>query len=158
MYNDLAKEVPNWDTINNSPQFAAWLDQIDPISHKARREFLNIAHNSNLTGQVVDIFRSFLSTLAPSNPVGNGAAVGNGTGGNSVVSPQQFDLLQLAAPGRAKTGQTTVPPEKPIFNAADIPKFYQDKTQGKYAGREAEADAIERAMIEAGKDGRIIRR
>ena len=159
MYDDLAREVPNWDQINTSPQFAQWLDTIDPVSHKRRRDFLDIAHNSNLTGQVVDIFRSFLSTLAPNGPAGNGAAPGNGAGGYApAASTQQFDLLQLAAPGRAKTGQTTVPPEKPFFNAADIPKFYQDKTQGKYAGREAEADAIERALIEAGRENRIIRR
>ena len=166
MYDDLAREVPNWDVINNSPQFGVWLDQIDPISHRPRRNFLDAAHNSNQTGQVVDIFRSFLSDVAARNPMGNGPANGGGQqpgngAGNSrelAASTPQVDLMQFAAPGRAKTGQTTVPPEKPIFNAADIPKFYQDKTQGRYAGREAEADAIERAMIEAGKEGRIIRR
>lgn len=159
MYDDLAREVPNWDQINNSPQFAQWLDQIDPISRKQRREFLNIAHNSNLTGQVVDIFRSFLSTLAPSNPAGNGSVPGNGAGGyTSVASTPQLDLLALAAPGRAKTGQTSVPPEKPIFNATDVSQFYRDKTAGRYAGRDAEADAIERALIEAGRENRIIRR
>jgi hypothetical protein len=162
MYDDLAREVPNWDQINNSPQFAQWLDQIDPISRKQRREFLNIAHNSNLTGQVVDIFRSFLSTLAPSNPAGNGSVPGNGAGGysqsGSVASTPQLDLLALAAPGRAKTGQTSVPPEKPIFNATDVSQFYRDKTAGRYAGRDAEADAIERALIEAGRENRIIRR
>ena len=160
MYEDIAREVPNWDQINNSPQFAAWLDQIDPISHQARRSFLNAAHNNNLTGQVVDIFRGFLSDVASRSPA-NGAGQVPGNGAFTQVSnapTPQFDLAQFAAPGRAKTGQTTVPPEKPFFNAADIPKFYQDKTQGKYAGREAEADAIERAMIEAGREGRIIRR
>ena len=158
MYDDLAREVPNWDQVNNSPQFAYWLDQIDPISHRARRDFLNAAHNGNQTGQVVDIFRSFLSTLAPNGPANSAANPGNGAGGYTPASTPQFDLMQYAAPGRAKTGQTEVPPEKPIFSAADIPKFYQDKTQGKYAGREAEADAIERALIQAGKEGRIIRR
>jgi hypothetical protein len=158
MYDDLAKEVPNWDVINNSPQFAHWLDQIDPISRQARRSFLNAAHNSNQTGQVVDIFRGFLATQAP-----YASANGQGQPSGNVVtqqsnSPPPVDLSQFAAPGRAKSGQTSVPPEKPIFNAADIPQFYRDKTAGKYAGREAEADAIERALFEAGRDGRIIRR
>ena len=162
MYDDLAREVPNCDQINVSPQFAQWLDQIDPISHKPRREFLTTAHNSNLTGQVVDIFRSFLSTQAPRSPAGNGANPGNGASGYSQSQPAastpQFDLKSLAAPGRAKTGQTEVPPEKPIFNATDVSSFYRDKTAGRYAGREAEADALERSMIEAGREGRIIRR
>ena len=77
MYEDLAREVPNWDAINNSAQFAQWLDQIDPISHQARRNFLNSAHNSNQTGQVVDIFRSFLSDVAARNPSGYGPANGS---------------------------------------------------------------------------------
>ena len=161
MYDDLAREVPNWDAINNSPHFAQWLDQVDPISHKPRRNFLNEAHNGNQTGQVVDIFRSFLSTLAPNGPAnGQGQAPGNGAGYSReyAASTPQLDLMQYAAPGRAKTGQTTVPPEKPIFNATDISQFYRDKTSGKYAGREVEADAIERALIEAGRENRVIRR
>lgn len=68
MYDDLARELPNWDAINNSPQFGSWLDQIDPISHKPRRAFLNEAHNSNATGQVLDIFKTFLSAYGAANP------------------------------------------------------------------------------------------
>ena len=161
MYDDLAREVPNWDAINNSPQFAGWLDQIDPISHQARRSFLNAAHNSNQTGQVVDIFRSFLSTLAPNGPAnGQGQAPGNGAGYSReyAASTPQLDLMQYAAPGRAKTGQTTVPPEKPIFSATDIQQFYRDKTAGKYAGHEDEMARIEAQLFEAGREGRVIRR
>lgn len=158
MYDDLAKEVPNWDAINNSPQFGHWLDQIDPISRQTRRSFLNAAHNSNLTGQVVDIFKGFLSDVAARSPAnGGGQQPGNGVGysQSNGASPPQVDLMQFAAPGRAKTGQTQVPPEKPIFTRADITQFYRDKTAGKYAGREAEANQIERALFEAGNEGRI---
>jgi hypothetical protein len=160
MYEDLAKEVPNWDAINNSPQFGAWLDQIDPISRQTRRSFLNAAHNSNLTGQVVDIFRGFLSDVAVRQPAnGAGQQPGNGavTHMGNPTTPQ-VDLMQFAAPGRAKTGQTNVPPEKPIFNATDVTQFYRDRTAGRYAGREAEAAAIEAALFAAGNEGRIIRR
>lgn len=161
MYDDLAKEIPNWDQINNSPQFGAWLDQIDPISRQTRRSFLNSAHNSNLTGQVVDIFKGFLADVAARSPAntqaflpGNGAGYSQSNSGNG-GSPPQVDLMQFAAPGRAKTGQTTVPPEKPIYSRADITQFYRDKTAGKYAGREAEAAALEAALFQAGNEGRI---
>ena len=63
--------------------------------------------------------------------------------------------MQFAAPGRAKTGQTQVPPDKGIVTRAEIKQFYTDKTQGKYAGREAEAAAIESQIFEAGNEGRI---
>ena len=151
MYDDLARQVPNWDAINNSPQFAQWLDQVDPISHQPRRNFLNAAHNSNQTGQVVDIFNSFLGAHGAANPQGNGA--GNGAG--SPAPSPQLDLMQYAAPGRAKSGQTQVPPDKGIVTRAEIKQFYTDKTQGKYAGREAEAAAIERQIFDAGNEGRI---
>jgi hypothetical protein len=156
MYDDLARAVPQWSAINDSPQFGQWLDQIDPISHRTRREFLNGAHNSNQAGQVIDIFNTFLQAVgaAPSQP--NGA--GNGAGysqGNPPPSPQQFDLMALAAPGRAKSGQTQAPPDKGIVYRSEIKQFYTDKTQGKYAGREDEAAAIERQIFDAGNEGRI---
>ena len=159
MYDELARQIPNWDAINNSPQFAQWLDQIDPISHKTRREFLNVAHNANATGQVVDIFNTFLGAQGYSQ--GNGAANGNGQpsgngAGNPTPSPQQFDLLQLAAPGKAKAGQTQTAPEKGFVKRSEIKQFYTEKTQGRWAGREAEAAAIERQIFDAGNEGRII--
>jgi hypothetical protein len=152
MYDDLARQIPNWDAINNSPQFAQWLDQVDPISHRTRREFLNVAHNNNATGQVVDIFNAFLGANGAAN--GSGTTSGNGAG-NPASPPQQFDLRQFAAPGRAKGGDTQAPPDKGIVTRAEIKQFYTDKTQGKYAGREQEAALIERQIFEAGNEGRI---
>jgi hypothetical protein len=163
MYDDLSRTIPNWDAINNSPQFAAWLDQVDPISHQPRRNFLNAAHNSNSAGQVIDIFQSFLSAIGQGSPSGAGQPYPQGNGvagngaGNPAPSPQQFDLMQLAAPGRAKTGQTQVPPEKQMIRTSEIKQFYAEKTQGKWAGREAEAAAIERQIFDAGNENRIIR-
>jgi hypothetical protein len=160
MYDDLARAVPQWNAINDSPQFGQWLDQIDPISHRSRREFLNGAHNANQAGQVIDIFNTFLQSVGAGTGAGSGAGngAGNGAGysqGNPQPSPQQFDLMQLAAPGRAKSGQTQAPQEKGIIMREEIKQFYTEKTQGKWAGREAEAAAIERQIFDAGNEGRI---
>ena len=153
MYEDLAHDVPNWEAINNSQQFATWLDQPDPISGAMRRNLLNMAHNSNLAGRVIAIFRGFLNDMGYSQS--NGAAPANGAGNGA--APQRVDLAAYAAPGKMKPGGTEVPGEKPIFNAVDIPAFYRDKTAGKYAGREAEMNALEAALFEAGREGRIRR-
>jgi hypothetical protein len=154
MYDDLARSVPNWNAINDSPQFGQWLDQIDPISHRTRREFLNGAHNSNQAGQVIDIFNSFLQAVGAAPGQSNGS--GNGAGNPNPPPPQQqFDLMALAAPGRAKSGQTQAPPDKGIVTRDEIKQFYTEKTQGKWAGREAEAAAIERQIFDAGNEGRI---
>jgi hypothetical protein len=156
MYDDIARAIPQWDAINNSPQFAQWLDQVDPISHRTRRTFLDAAHNSNTTGQVLDIFNSFLGSVGAANGAGQ---PGNGAGysqGNPPPTPQ-LDLMQLAAPGRAKTGQTQVPPDKQMILASEIKQFYAEKTLGKWAGREAEAAAIEQQIFTAGREDRIIK-
>lgn len=157
MYEDIARSIPNWDAINNSPQFAQWLDQVDPISHRTRREFLNGAHNANATGQVIDIFNSFLGAYGGAGS-GAGSGAGNGAGnpqGNPPPPTPQFDLMQLAAPGKAKSGQTQVPPEKGFVTRAEIKQFYTDVSQGKYAGRDTEKSAIERQIFDAGNEGRI---
>jgi hypothetical protein len=156
MYDDLARTIPQWDAINNSPQFASWLDQVDPISHRTRREFLNGAHNSNSTGQVIDIFNAFLNTYGGAGAASGAGQSGNGAAGNG-VSPQQFDLRQLAAPGRAKGGDTQAPPEKQPVYTSEIRQFYAEKLRGKYAGREAEATAIERQIAEASRENRVIK-
>lgn len=158
MYDELAKEVPNWEAINGSAEFGHWLDQPDPLTGQIRRNILAYSHRNNMTTNVVAAFKGFLTDQASLGPVGNGAVPGNGAGGSpTIASTPQTDLRQFAAPGRAKAGQTQVPPEKPIFSTADINQFYRDKTAGKFAGREAEADAYERALYEAGREGRIRR-
>jgi hypothetical protein len=158
MYEGLAKEVPDWENINNSPEFGRWLDQPDPMTGQIRRNILAYSHRNNMTSNVVAAFKGFLSDQAPSSPAPNGAVPGNGADGNTpVASTPQTDLKKFAAPGRAKTGQAQVSPEKPIFSTADITQFYRDKTAGKFAGREAEADALERSLYEAGREGRIRR-
>ena len=67
MYEDLARAVPQWAQINNSPAFAQWLDQVDPISRQPRRNFLNKAYNQNNTGQVIDVFNNFISAYGDGN-------------------------------------------------------------------------------------------
>lgn len=158
MYEDLAKEVPNWEAINGSVEFGQWLDQPDPLTGQIRRSILNYSHGRNMTGSVIAAFKGFLSDQASFGPANGGTVPGNGADiHRGVASTPQTDLRAYAAPGRAKTGQTQVPPEKPIFSTADITQFYREKTAGKYAGREAEADAFERQLYEAGREGRIRR-
>ena len=145
---DLAREVPNWDQVNNSPQFAYWLDQIDPISHRARRDFLNSAHNGNQTCQVVDIFRSFLSTLAPNGPANSAANPGNGAGGYTPAStPQIPDPDAICSTGKSEDRAN----EKSPSRRADLQRGghtqilpRQDARQVCWAWKLKEADAIER--------------
>jgi hypothetical protein len=48
-----------------------------------------------------------------------------------------------------------LPPEKPVYTAAWIARFTADRIAGKYRGREADAEAIERDIWQAQHEGRI---
>ena len=151
MYDDIRRELPNFEEINNSQEFSDWLDQPDPVSGTIRRPLLMMAHQRNMGSRVLAIFKSFLRDwgysqsqpplqLPPPAP----------------MPPQNgLDLAQYAAPGRAKPGASQVPQEKPIFDASDISQLYRDKIAGKYAGRDEEFSQIERALILAANEGRL---
>jgi hypothetical protein len=143
MYQDLGKAVPNWEQINTMPEWHAWLRSPDPMTGLVRQNILTSAHQNSQTAQVVGVFERFMAehnmrSYAPAEP-----------------SSSQVDLMSLAAPGRAKEGQSSVPQTKPSYTGADIKQFFTDKTFGRYAGREAEAEAIETDILLAGKEGRI---
>ncbi len=145
----LDAQLPNWRDINKHPTFIAWLGLPDPMSGDTRMNLLKAADGRNDGPRMLAIFHGFLRDEAPEllNQPEN-------KGGQTVP---QIPLSSLAAPGKAKTAAQSAPTEKPSYTSAQISQFYADKRHGKYRGKEAEADAIERSMVEAGNEGRIIR-
>ena len=133
----LDREMPNWQQINSSPEFVRWLQVPDALSGVRRYDMLDEAFRTQQVGRVLAFFRSFMSEYSAPQP------------------QAQIDLMSLAAPGRAKAGQTTVTNTKPTYSVADIKQFYHDKTFGKYAGRETDMQAIENDIFAAQRDGRI---
>lgn len=154
MYDILKQEVPNWTQINDSPDFVRWLSMPEPLSGQIRHNMLIEAFNGQQTKRVVEFFKHYLADQAPAGLQGYGQQPGNYPTINSGGTPQ-VDLVSLAAPGRAKTGQSQVTPERPIVERAEISQFYRDKAMGRYAGREAETARIEQEIFAASREGRI---
>lgn len=152
MYDTLGKEVPDWNQINNSPEFVRWLGMPDPLSGQIRHNMLIEAFNGQQTNRVIEFFRRYVADQAPSGLQSQGLQPGPTI--NSGSAPQ-VDLMALAAPGRAKPGQTQVTPEKPIINRAEISTFYRDKAMGRFAGRDDEVSRIEQEIFAASREGRI---
>lgn len=153
MYNDLSQKIPNWEKINDMPEWHAWLKNPDPMTGQIRQTILTGAHQNNQTNQVVAVFERFMAEngiQTPSLP----PPANNGYVAPAPVTPQ-VNLMALAAPGRAKEGQSSVPQTKPIYSGADIKQFYNDKTFGRYAGREDEANRIEQDILLAARENRI---
>lgn len=156
VFGTLSEHVPNWKEINHAPEFHGWLAQLDPFSGRQRKDMLTEAFDRHESGRVLAFFQSFLTEATgtpptPSSP-GNSAPPlapnGNGSGNRPT-------LEDFAAPGRARSAPQNLPPDKPIYTSAWIAKFMADKRTGKYRGREADADAIERDIYQAQHEGRI---
>lgn len=149
MLSSLDEKVPNWREINKDDNFLNWLQLPDLYSGAIRHELLKEAFERNNTPRVQAFFTGFLAEEAALDPA-------SGETGRTEAPANKVSLENLAAPGRAKSAAATnAPAEKPIFTRAQIAKFYADATAGKYKGREADRDRLERQIFEAERDGRI---
>lgn len=131
---ELAKAVPDYETINVDPAFIGWLSEADPISGLQRQTFLNAA------------FEQF-------DPVRT-AAVFNGWKqiAGKVQQPKQQaaqELERQVAPG---TSRAATPAQQTngdrVWSMREIEQFYTDVSKGKYAREEA-------ARIEAEIDAAV---
>lgn len=150
MEQHLDTSVANWRELNYNPDFLAWLALPDSYSGAIRHELLKEAWDRRDASRVANFFKGFLSEEAVVAPVGS-EPDRTGSPGSKVP------LESLAAPGRAKTAASgnTTPAEKPTFTRAQIAAFYADAASGKFRGREADKERLERQIFEAQRDGRI---
>jgi hypothetical protein len=147
----LTDALPNWREVNTNPDFLSWLKLPDTYSGAIRHGLLKAAYERNDAPRVLAFFRGFLAEEAAVNPANRGPDIPNG----ATVRPK-VSLDEYAAPGRAKTAAaSSAPAEKPYFTRAEISKFYADSAAGRYRGKEAEKDRIEKQIFAAEREGRI---
>ena len=150
MENTMNDQLPDWKEVNVNPEFLNWLKLPDAYSGAIRHELLKAAYERNDAPRVLAFFKGFLAEEAATNPAGRGPDLPDG----ATVQPK-ISLETLAAPGRAKTAAASAPAEKPSFTRAMISKFYADSAAGRYRGKEAEKERIERQIFDAEREGRI---
>lgn len=149
-YEALTKRVPDWRTVNENAQFHDWLLSDDPLSGLQRQTLLTDAHNNLDLARVVNIFEMGKQALGLSNAPATAAAP-------SVKPSNVSKLEKQIAPGRASAA--TTPPQqvnKRQWTRAEITKFYADKMQGRFKGREAEARSMEQDIFDAQREGRVV--
>ena len=156
-YNGLDTAVTNWEEINASPEFLAWLQQVDPYAGAQRGAMLAAAYQSYDLPRVVAFFTGFTkehAAVAPTGQQQTPAPAGQPQPGTPTVS-----LASLAAPGTGVGGPANAgAPNEPgqrVYTRAEIAAFYADVQKGGYRGRDAERQAIEKDIFVAGKTGRI---
>ena len=144
----LSQHVPDWAEVNDNPQFHDWLLTPDDMTGITRQTYLVDAQKSLDLQRVVSIFTAWKREAGvPSAST------------NVVVPIRNTAMSQLekqVAPGRANAA-TAAPQAKAekMYARVDITKFYDDKRNGKYKGREAEAMSIEKDIFKAQSEGRI---
>lgn len=132
----LAKEVPDWDAINASDEFLAWLSEADPVYGVPRQAALKLAQDNQDVGRVARIFNTFKEGRVPP------------------VAPKHDSLSKQAAP-RAAASAPPQGPDTSIITQAEVQAFYKDVAQGRYRGNEARQQQLESAINAAMAEGRI---
>ncbi len=109
-YVNLAKAVPDWETLNTDPEFLAWLSEVDPIFGVPRQAGLLQAHREADADRAARVFLKFKESR-PKPPTPDALAAPRG-----VASPPP------AAPGPVPKKITT----------AYINEFYLNDARGRY--------------------------
>lgn len=142
-WNQLQTTVPNWQEINNHPDFHTWLLEVDPLIGGTRQALLEQAHRNYDWQRVAHFFTTWLQSrnASPQQPRNEA---------------QPSELEQQVAPGRTKSvAPTNSDSDKPQYSRNDIAKFFDDVRSGRFQGRESERNRIERDIFAAQREGRI---
>lgn len=138
----LQHHVPNWREVNNNPLFHKWLLEYDPLTGVKRQNILEDAQRRYDLPRVVAFFNTWIGM--------------NGNGNNANSSSSKLD--SQIAPGRSRGAgnSANTSQQNRTYTPRDIEMFFNDVRMGKYKGKEAERDRIERDIFAAQKDGRIV--
>jgi len=147
-----------WEAVNQSPDFQAWLDAVDPYSGAKRGAMLVQAYESHNVPRVAAFFTGFMKEHAAVAPTGQQQAPtpqGTPPAGTPAVS-----LASLAAPGTgiggpANAGAPNESGQQRVYTLAEISAFYRDSQRGVYKNREPERQALEKDIFLAQKSGRV---
>lgn len=127
----LTQIVPEWQTLNNDPQFLAWLDQVDPLLGGVRRDRFNQHIQAGDAPRAAAFFRAYLHQGQPHQ-------------GADPPPPPPPD--PETTPGNPDSG-------KPIYLVSQVKRLYQDMALNKYPPEEKER--LDRELMAAQSEGRI---
>lgn len=144
----LDQALPEWRAWNADARWLRWLEQEEPASGLVRQVILDHAGKQRDVGRIVKLFRLWHESLGETPPRDED----KGKGKAATPDPKK-GLEELIAPGGGRGGEA--PQGKPTYTTKDIREFYQRKSRGDFAGKEAEATAMEQDILLASREGRI---
>ncbi len=147
----LDKSVEGWRQQNSDPLFLEWLAQLDPFSGVERGKLLAQAYERFDAPRVAAFFKGYRNEHAVVTPPAAAAA----------PAPQdasQRKLEDFVAPGQPKGGGSTGAQNgagKRIWTEAEIKRFYDDCTAGKFKTNPDRRKQIEQDIVNAAREGRV---
>ena len=141
---DLQTTVPDWQDINADKGFQSWLLEVDPLTGIARQTYLDDAQRQLDARRVANFFTAWKGT--------SGVPEARTERETQAAS----ELERQVAPGKGRSGGNKPQGEARTYSSEDIKKFFADVQRGKYRGKEAERDRIERDIFAAQREGRIV--
>lgn len=134
---ELAEIVPDWEVINDSSEFVAWLG-------KYQLQALNAAYAAYDLQGTAKFFLDFKRLTAP--PVDTAPAP-------AAAAPVVDKLAHLTSPAKSKAAPPKLDTNGKIWSGADVAKLYRDHADKKLTT--AEFNKLEADLFAAQRTGRI---
>jgi hypothetical protein len=146
----LDREIAGWRQQNNDPAFLDWLEQPDPYSGMARGALLRQAYEGFDAPRIIAFFKGYRNEHAVVTPPTPAAAP-------ATPEASQRKLDDFVAPGTPKSGTTGAQDGagKRIWTQAEIKRFYDDCTAGKYRNNLERRKQTEEDIVAAAREGRV---
>jgi hypothetical protein len=144
----LREQVPDFDQINTSEPFLAWLAEEDDLTGNQRQAALTAAGNARDLKRVVKVFKTFKKAMGIADD----------------ASPPQPSASRLEAQvspkstGNGAATATTTASGKPMITVEQVERFYADVRRGAYRGNEKLRADTEAVINDALADNRIVQR
>jgi hypothetical protein len=127
-----------WRETNQQPEFIDWLNQKDPFSGQPRMRLIQRAFELGDATTVGNHFKAFHASRIPAR------------------LRTRERLPEEPPAGHHPNTPTPNAEGKRTWTRQQIAQFYRDKAAGRYDGQEAEALRLERDILSAAAEGRIV--
>lgn len=141
-HQDMAVMFPTWETIDKDPNFINWLkNDIHPTFGESRYRLFGAAVNRWDAPRVAGFFQEYADLHR----------------NDKQPSPSPKPTPKNIQPQRRAESHSQASDGKKLWSQKQIKEFYKDKSAGLYRGKEKEATDIEKDILAAPGEGRVIR-
>lgn len=138
---DLAKLVPDWETVNIDQGFLDWLAQTDPLTGLQRQSYLEDAYGKLDVKRTAEIFNAYKGT--------------KGTAPRPASPPSELQRQVQPASSQATPATSGADNGTKIWSVNEIDQFYRDVARGAYTGKDTEKQRLNAEIDLAISQGRL---